>query len=165
MFDDDWEASRFLYPRQGAAAGSRPPITLLVISVGHSIIFDPAKEELAVAETALAVSVSEVRRQNGAGNMDVDSSGRELRLLSLRTVDPPSRLTPPGVPDSANVATCGVAQGQTQQSSQGKLEEGLWKAPLGGTKFGVLNGIIQAVLEERGVAHDILDGLEAIDLA
>ncbi|KAM4059261.1 3' exoribonuclease family protein [Hirsutella rhossiliensis] len=146
MFDDDWEASRFLYPRQGAAAGSRPPVTLLVISVGDSIIFDPAKEELAVADTALAVSVS------------------ELRLLSLRTVDPPSRLTPPGVPDSANVATNGAAQAQAH-SAEGQPEEGVWKAPLGGTKFGVLNGIIQAVLDKGGVTHEVLDGLEAIDLA
>ncbi|KJZ71997.1 hypothetical protein HIM_08558 [Hirsutella minnesotensis 3608] len=86
MFVDDWEASQFLYPREGAAAGSRPPITLLVIAVGDNIIFDPAKEELAVADTALAVSVSEVRSRKGARDMDVDS-GRELRLLSLRTID------------------------------------------------------------------------------
>lgn len=162
MFDDDWEASPYLYPRQGAAAGSRPPITLLVIAVGDSIIFDPAKEELAVAETALAVSVSEVRQEGEPGHMDVDSSGRDLRLLSLRTVDPPSRLTPPGVPDSANVATSGAAQGH--QGVNDRPEEGVWKAPLGGTKFGIINGIIQAVMDKAGVAHEVLDGLEAIDL-
>lgn len=167
MFDDDWEASTFLYPREGVSTGSRPPITLLVVAVGDSIIFDPAREELAVAESALAVSVSEVRTQKKQGAMDVDS-GRELRLLSMRTVDPPSRLTPPGVPNSANVATTGApaASQQTQQQKlDGRPEEGVWKAPLGGTKFGVLDGIIQAVLGQGSVAHEVLDGLEGVELA
>ncbi|POR37099.1 Exosome complex component RRP42 [Tolypocladium paradoxum] len=167
MFYDDWEASTFLYPREGVWTGSRPPITLLVVAVGDNIIFDPAKEELAVAESALAVSVSEVRTQKNQGAMDVDS-GRELRLLSMRTVDPPSRLTPPGVPNSANVATTSApaASQQTQhQKLDGQPEDGVWKAPLGGTKFGVLDGIIQAVLEQGSVAHEVLDGLEGVELA
>lgn len=166
MFDDDWEASRFLYPRQGAAAGSRPPLTFLVVAVGDSILFDPAKEELAVADAALAVSVSEVRRRRAAGGIDVDAdSGRKLRLLSLRTVDPPSRMTPPGVPDSAKVATSGAGPAKPQQGRAGAPpEEGVWRAPLGGTKFAVLDAIIQAVLEPGGPAHEVLDGLEAIDL-
>jgi exosome complex component RRP42 len=186
MFDDDWEASTFLYPREGASqgridgdeegSGSRPPITLLIVAVGDNIIFDPAKEELAVAETALAVSVSEVRRErdSGAGAMDVDSA-RELRLLAVRTVDPPSRLTPPGVPNSANasITAAGAAPGtpqskQQQQQPRAKVEEvpqeGVWKAPLGGTKFEVLDGIIQAALEKGGVADEVLDALEGVDL-
>ncbi|RSL66265.1 hypothetical protein CEP54_003806 [Fusarium duplospermum] len=158
MFDDDWEASTFLYPREGTgAAGSRPPITLLVVAVGDNTIFDPAKEELAVAETALAVSVAEVRRVKTQGDMEVDSTGRQLRLLSIRTVDPPSRLTPPGVPHTTN--TNGTKQGGDAQNT-----EGVWKAPLGGTKFGVMDGIIQAVLEKGGVADDVLDGLEGVEL-
>ncbi|KAJ4142653.1 Exosome complex component rrp42 [Fusarium falciforme] len=158
MFDDDWEASTFLYPREGAgAAGSRPPITLLVVAVGDNTIFDPAKEELAVAETALAVSVAEVRRVKTAGDMEVDSTGRQLRLLSIRTVDPPSRLTPPGVPHTTNT-------NGTKQAGDAQSTEGVWKAPLGGTKFGVMDGIIQAVLEKGGVADDVLDGLEGVEL-
>ncbi|KAM5345788.1 hypothetical protein ACJ41O_011649 [Fusarium nematophilum] len=158
MFDDDWETSTYLYPQEGAdAAGSRPAITLLVVAIGDNVIFDPAKEELAVAETALAVSVAEVRRAKAEGDMDVDSSsGRELRLLSIRTVDPPSRLTPPGVPHTTN--SSGGQNGDTQST------EGVWKAPLGGTKFGVIDGIIQAVLEKGGVAEEVLDGLEGVDL-
>ncbi|KAF4428374.1 hypothetical protein F53441_14043 [Fusarium austroafricanum] len=155
MFDD-WEASTFLYPREGAdAAGSRPPITLLVVAIGDNTIFDPAKEELAVAETALAVSVSEVRRVKTEDDMEVDKKSRELKLLSIRTIDPPSRLTPPGVPHTTN----GTAQkGDTQTA------EGVWKAPLGGTKFGVMDGIIQAVMEKGGVADDVLEGLEGVEL-
>lgn len=153
MFDDDWEASTFLYAHD--AADTRPPITLLVVTVGDNVIFDPAKEELAVAETALAVSVSEVKGQR-AGD-----KGRDLRLLSLRTVDPPSRLTPPGVPNTMNTATGGTAQ----LKMDGRPEEGVWKAPLGGTKFGVLDGIVQAVLEKGGVADEVLQGLDGVDLA
>lgn len=167
MFDDDWEVSTFLYPKEGAQTGSRPPITLLVAAVGSNVIFDPAKEELAVADAALAVSVSEVRTEKSAGQMDVDSD-RKLRLLSMRTVDPPSRLTPPGVPNSENVATTGAAavgaSQQKQQTINGAAANGVWKAPLGGTKFGVLDNIIQAVLQKRGVADEVLDGLEAVDL-
>lgn len=167
MFDDDWEASTFLYPHEGIAAGSRPPITLLVVAVGDNVIFDPAKEELAVAETALAVSVAEVRKERSKGDMEIDS-GRELRLLSIRTVDPPSRLTPPGVANAVNVATSGTPAKQSQQQQQemdGQPPEGVWKAPLGGTKFGVLDGIIQAVLDKGGIADEVLDGLEGVELA
>ncbi|KAJ4269559.1 Exosome complex component rrp42 [Fusarium torreyae] len=158
MFDDDWEASTFLYPREGAGAkGSRPPITLLVVAIGDNTIFDPAKEELAVAETALAVSVAEVRKVKAEGDMEVDKNSRELKLLSIRTVDPPSRLTPPGVPHTTNNTGA-------QQKGDAQTAEGVWKAPLGGTKFGVMDGIIQAVLEKGGVADDVLDGLEGVEL-
>lgn len=170
MFDDDWEASTFLFPRDGATTG-RPPVTLLVIVVGDNIIFDPSKEELAVAETALAVSVAEVRRGDAStGDMEVDSKTRELKLLSIRMIDPPSRLTPPGVPNGTGTAD---GNGQSVPSKQQQIQEqrsnpdgevGVWKAPLGGTKFAVLDGIIQAVLEKGGVAHDVLDGLEGVDL-
>lgn len=169
MFDDDWEASPFLYPRQGAAAGSRPPITLLVVAVGDSILFDPSKEELAVADSALAVSLCEVRTQKADESMEVDS-GRELRLVSMRTVDPPSRLTPPGVPSTGNLAASGTFDPSSQKKQQQQRveefpQEGVWKAPLGGTRFAVLDSIIQAVLEKGGVADEVLDGLEGVDLS
>ncbi|KFG81753.1 putative 3' exoribonuclease family protein (Rrp42) [Metarhizium anisopliae] len=165
MFDDDWESSTYLYPRDRASTGFRPPITLLVIGVGDNIIFDPSKEELAVAETALAVSVGEVREETKPGGMNVDSR-RELRLLSMRTVDPPSRLTPPGVPNSINVAANGASAGSTtkQQADGHQAVQGVWKAPLGGSKFSVMNSIVEAVLEKGGVADEILDGLESVDL-
>lgn len=172
MFDDDWEASTFLFPRDGALTG-RPPITLLVIVIGDNIIFDPSKEELAVAETALAVSVAEVRRggsDSKAEGMEVDAKARQLKLLSIRMIDPPSRLTPPGVPNGTGA---GDGTGQGVPSKQQQIQEqrsnpdgevGVWKAPLGGTKFAVLDGIIQAVLEKDGVSHEVLDGLEGVEL-
>ncbi|TWU78979.1 hypothetical protein ED733_008224 [Metarhizium rileyi] len=166
MFDDDWESSTYLYSRGRAAAGSRPPITLLVVCVGDNVIFDPSKEELAVAETALAVSVGELREGDGSRGVPVESR-RELRLLSMRTIDPPSRLTPPGMPNAANVATNGasaVSAAKQQQADNHQTVEGVWKAPLGGTKFNVMEGIIEAVLEKGGVVDEVLDGLEGVDL-
>ena len=74
----------------------RPPITLLVISVGENVIFDPNREEIAVADAVLAISVT---RDSDAGN---------LKLLSIRTVDPPSRLTQPAVANSENVNMLGA---------------------------------------------------------
>ncbi|KAJ6783154.1 hypothetical protein PWT90_01452 [Aphanocladium album] len=181
MFDDDWDASTFLYPRGGGGDGgapsthgskptSRPPITLLVVAVGDNVIFDPAKEELAVAETALAVSVAEVQRQSSSGGDKRDSSqggSRQLRLLSMRTVDPPSRLTPPGVPHTAGTVAGSVVKdaAAAAASGTGGPVAGVWKAPLGGTKFGVVDAIIQAVLEKGGVADEVLDGLEDVELA
>ena len=168
MFDDDWEASRFLYPR--GESGSRPPITLLVVAVGDNVIFDPSGEELAVAESALAVSVAEARGEK-AGDMDVDGGARKLRLLSVRMVDPPSRLTPPGMPNGMNVGTGSAPASKDQQKQQQhqvagqESVEGVWNPPLGGTKFAVIDGIIQAVLEKGGVADEVLDGLEGVELA
>ncbi|KAK2044357.1 exoribonuclease family protein [Colletotrichum somersetense] len=170
MFDDDWEASTFLYPRDGSApvTGSRPPITLLVIAVGGNIIFDPAREELAVAESALAVSVAEERTAaSSAGGMDVD--GRQLKLLAVRTVDPPSRLTAPGVPNSANPAT-GLAGTPSKAppappAGEDKAAEGVWRPPIGGTKLHVLEGMISKVLEKGGIADEVLEGIAAVDLA
>lgn len=43
-----------LYPGAGEAL---PPITLLVLSVGGNVFFDPTREELAVGDVILAVSV------------------------------------------------------------------------------------------------------------
>ncbi|KAL3300492.1 rRNA processing protein [Colletotrichum asianum] len=172
MFDDDWEASKFLYPRDvGGVSTTRPPITLLVIAVGGNIIFDPAREELAVAESALAVSVAEERRATdaGAGGMEVDGAGRELKLLAVRTVDPPSRLTAPGVLNSNNPAT-GLAgtpskQPPTPPPADGQAAEGVWKPSIGGTKLNVLESMIAKVLEKGGIADEVLDGVAGVDLS
>lgn len=167
MFDDDWQAAPFLYPR--SSGGTRPPITLLVVAIGGNIIFDPAKEELAVAESALAVSVSEVLAQKAAEAQ----AGRTLRLLSVRTIDPPSRLTSPGVVNSENPATgtAGVAApGKKEPGVAGASDgaqintAGVWRPPLGGTKFAVLDSMIAKVLEKGGVADEVLDGLAGVDL-
>jgi exosome complex component RRP42 len=171
LFDDDWAASEYLYSREAGKALSRPPLTLLVMAVGNNIIFDPAKEELAVADVALAVSVGEAVSRGKEG-MDVEG-GRGLRLLSVRTIDPPSRLTPPGVPNATNSAYGSAAAVAGKQKQQNQPEgrtleteqvEGVWKAPRGGAKALVMASLVDKVLEKGGVADELFDALEAVDL-
>jgi exosome complex component RRP42 len=166
LFDDDWEASVYLYPRNGEASHTRPPVTLLVMAVKDNIIFDPSKEELAVAEVVLAVSIGE-RSQGGKGSMDVDSEKtRDLRLLAVRTIDPPSRLTAPGIPNTLNTATGGTAPTTEQSTSQRETaqEEGVWQPPRGGAKRKLIATMIQKVLEHGGLAEEVLDGLDGVEL-
>ncbi|KAJ9132603.1 Exosome complex component RRP42 [Pleurostoma richardsiae] len=173
LFDDDWDVSPYLYPQEGGALAARPPVTLLVMAVGSNIIFDPAKEELAVADVALAVSVGEEAGgaaasggESDAMDVDAEQGGRRLRLLSIRTVDPPSRLTPPGVPNAANAAAGGTAQSKQPEARTLETEavEGVWKPPRGGARISVLAAMVQKVLEKGGVADEVLDGLEAVEL-
>ena len=53
VFDDDWGNALPLYPVDKIP----PPITLLVVNVGENIFFDPTREELAVGDVVLAVSI------------------------------------------------------------------------------------------------------------
>ncbi|KAJ4417308.1 Exosome complex component rrp42 [Gnomoniopsis sp. IMI 355080] len=169
LFDDDWDSSTYLYPQKGGVALSRPPVTLLVMAVGNNIIFDPAKEELGVADVALAISVADAASsKDGKDAMEVDGPAkRNLRLLSIRTIDPPSRLTPPGVPRAADAANSGL-NGEAKQADPRIAEtgsvEGVWKAPRGGAKVAIIGAMIQKALEAGGVADDVLDGLKAVEL-
>ncbi|KAK0747559.1 ribosomal protein S5 domain 2-type protein [Apiosordaria backusii] len=188
FFDDDWAAAPYLYPRDPSnkqKVVERPPVTLLVMAVGGNIIFDPSKEELAVADVALAVSIgddaSTAQQIQGGDKMDVDSfshgsgSGRNLKLLSIRTVDPPSRLTPPGVANAANsayghaqVVSSAGAGGNSQKmpearQTESEAVEGVWKPPRGGAKAIVMGALVQKVLIRGGVADEVLDALEGVD--
>ncbi|KAI1287213.1 hypothetical protein F5Y03DRAFT_124030 [Xylaria venustula] len=190
MFDDDWAASQFIYARSTSTSSStisnasRPPITLLVMAVGDNIIFDPSKEELAVADCALAVSVGEnadAERDDAGVAMDMDvdaeakTGARALRLLSVRTIDPPSRLTAPGVPNSVNAAAWGQGAVLTAGAAAAKdtglraVEtgdvEGVWKAPRGGSKITVISTMVAKILERGGVADEVLEGLDGVELA
>jgi exosome complex component RRP42 len=143
------------------------------MAVGNNIIFDPAKEELSVADVVLAVSVGEVSNTSSKERddaMDVDSvgsGGRSLRLLSVRTIDPPSRVTTPGVPNASNIAYgAGTTQKQLEaRAAETKAVEGVWKAPRGGAKASVMAALVQKVLVKGGVADEVLDGLDAVELA
>lgn len=143
-----------------------------MISVGENIIFDPSKEELAVAETVLAISVAEsapTSSETAEGDaMDVDGAApqsRNISLLAVRTIDPPSRLTPPGVPNFLNTATGGSADAVASDGVKGEEEmEGVWRARRGGAKRAVVKAIIARVLEKGGVAEEVLDGLDGVEL-
>ncbi|KAL3496025.1 ribosomal protein S5 domain 2-type protein [Aspergillus germanicus] len=169
FFDDDWDAAEYLYPRakststKPSISGSisvhkvRPPVTLLVVSVAENIIFDPSREEIAVADAVLAISVTH----------DTDS-GR-LKLLSIRTIDPPSRLTQPGVPNSENVATLGSTAAAEESvivnPSTGEEEvPGVWRPRRGGVKRATIAKMVKMVLEKGGVGEEVLEGLEGVEV-
>lgn len=154
MFDDDWEASGHLYPVDSSNVRSdRPPITLLVITVGANVIFDPSKEELAVAEAVIAISVG------------FPTNSSQPKVLTMRTIDPPSRLTPPGIPNSINTATGGatVTHEEAIAAREGADEQGVWAPPRGGLKRGLTGVIIKAVLGPGGVAQEVMDGLNSVE--
>ncbi|KAK5019600.1 ribosomal protein S5 domain 2-type protein [Cryomyces antarcticus] len=162
LFDDDWDASAYLYPRDSAGKRlDRPPVTLLVMAVGDNIIFDPTTEELAVAEAVLAVSVGD-----STSSPKAPSAPSNLRLLSIRTIDPPSRLTPPGVANSMNTATGGNAPASSQDAvaqREGMEQQGVWNPPRGGMRRGLIGKMIKTVVEKGGVAEEVLDGLAAVE--
>ncbi|MCJ1259417.1 hypothetical protein MMC24_007254 [Lignoscripta atroalba] len=184
LFNDDWDASTPLYPRPSTSSSStsttppqhqthhptRPPITLLVMAVGPNILFDPSREELAVADAVLAVSFAGTApSSSGTSSLSTDadsSSSRDpLRLLSIRTIDPPSRLTAPGVPDSMNTATGGSAGvGQVGREEGMDQQEGVWRPPRGGMKRGLVGMVVKMVLEKGGVGEEVLEGLRGVDI-
>ena len=75
LFDDDWDASLPLYPAASAAVGDVPAITLLVTAVGENVFFDPTREEIAVADCVLAVSVDFDGRVVGLRTLESGSMG------------------------------------------------------------------------------------------
>ncbi|OBT96757.1 hypothetical protein VE01_04201 [Pseudogymnoascus verrucosus] len=164
LFNDDWDAAVPLYPRHTST--SRPPVTILVIAVGENVLFDPSKEELAVADAVLAVSVADRSTTSDEGG-DVDMQGaggegrkRDIRLLSARTIDPPARLTPPGVPNYLNTATGGDAAAKVETGG----EEGVWSARRGGTGREMVKRMVGRVLSS-GVVEEVLDGLEGVEVS
>lgn len=167
FFDDDWDAAVHLYPRHPATATAteavgqnipHPPVTLLVMTAGENIIFDPTREELAVAEGVLAISVAAATADKGG-----DKTG--MRLLAIRTIDPPSRLTPPGVPDTENSTTGTETRGAQGSAKENvKKEGGVWTPPRGGITRQTIGRIIKMVLEKGGVAEEVMAGLEGVDV-
>ena len=149
LVDDDWEASTFLYLREGRKRKGKermeeegglswPPITLLVMLVDANIIFDPSREELAVADTILAVSV-------GSGSKE-----SPLRILAIRTIETPARDTMKGAPNSGEVG-------------DGEETPGVWQPRVGGVKRTALKQVVHTIVGDNGnggVAREVLDGLE-----
>ncbi|KAH9823690.1 Exosome complex component RRP42 [Teratosphaeria destructans] len=151
LFNDDWDASTHLYPRPSA----KPPVTLLVMSAGPNILFDPSPDELAVADAVLAISVAA-------------SPSPPLRILAIRTIDPPSRLTAAGVPDVLNTTT-GSYGAQTlsaaevlaiKETDQGRS---VWRPPRGGVGRALLARMVKMVVERGGVGEDILQSLGGVE--
>ncbi|KAJ6049819.1 hypothetical protein N7460_002745 [Penicillium canescens] len=165
FFDDDWAAAEYLYPRITNKSAKhtptaqshpvRPPVTLLVISVGENIIFDPNREEIAVADAVLAISVTRT------GDSDT------LKLLSIRTIDPPSRLTQSGIPNSENVNMLGATAPSDDPAllnpATGEEEVSrVWRPRRGGVKRSVIARMVKTVLEKGVLGRRFLKGLRVL---
>ena len=131
LADDDWMASTYLYPKSGNA---KPPVTLLIVTVGENILFDPSHEELKVADSVIAISIG------------ASETGGAFRMLALRMIDTPARDTMKGVPKA------GVAE-------EGVEVPGVWKPRVGGIKRAALKNVVKAVLT-GGVAEEVVKGLD-----
>ena len=126
------------------------------MSVGENIIFDPSKEELAVADSVLAISCA---AQTTLG------SDAPLKMIALRTVDPPSRLTSAGVPNTMNTTAGGTALSATEALALREKDQGqtVWRPPRGGVRRGVVTKMIKMVVESGGVGQEVLDGLAGVE--
>ncbi|KAM0723290.1 hypothetical protein Q7P37_001491 [Cladosporium fusiforme] len=160
LFNDDWEASTHLYSRQKSPTQilAKPPITLLVTTVGPNIFFDPSRDELAVAETVLAISAAHTSAQTS------ESSG--LKVVSMRTIDPPSRLTAAGVPrdvNSASGAAATASAGEVLAAREKDEGRGVWRAPRGGVRRGVITEVVKMLVAKGGVGEEVLGGLEGVE--
>ncbi|KAL8644208.1 MAG: hypothetical protein Q9226_007881 [Calogaya cf. arnoldii] len=140
LFNDDWDAAEPLYPSSDSDRGSKPPFTLLVISVGDNIFFDPSREELAVADAVCAVTVGTIDAAVSTGKRKEGTP--KLRLLSLRTIDPPARLA------------------AAASNTEGEDDQGAWRPPRGGMKRAVVGKMVKMVLEVGGVGEEVMTGLE-----
>jgi exosome complex component RRP42 len=148
LFNDDWEASGYLYPKSSTNdRTSRPTITLLVITVRENILFDPSIEELAVADAVVAVSV-------GASK----DGGKGFQVFAIRTIDPPSRLTTPGIPNSLNNASAVATDDYLAREAISEV--GVWNPPRGGLKRALIAQIMKEIISPNGVARDIMEALE-----
>ncbi|KZZ95173.1 3' exoribonuclease [Ascosphaera apis ARSEF 7405] len=190
MFDDDWAAAEWLYPRPASTTTTsklrskqsipfRPPVTLLVVSVGENVIFDPTQDEISVADAVFAISVVSDTSLPTTGQGQ-EQERAPLKLISIRTIDPPARMTNHGVLNSENPAFPNVSQGGEEKGTLAlgtgagvtvmKSEEskavvdGVWKPRTGGVKRGVISRIVKMVVKKGGVGEEVLRGLEMVDV-
>lgn len=155
LFNDDWEAATFLFTRESsgaaASANSKPPVTLLVMTVGKNVLFDPSREELAVADAVVAISAAQGK----------DGS---LKMVALRTIDPPSRLTAAGVPNSMNSTAGGsVSAEEALKLRERDAGQTVWRPPRGGIGRSLMTQMIKAVIEKDGVGQEVMDGLQTVE--
>jgi exosome complex component RRP42 len=122
--------------------------------VGNNILFDPSKEELAVAESIIAVSIGFPNMANGKNDCG--------RILSVRSIDSPARLTPPGIPNSVNTTT--ASQQFTMQdvitARESFSDQGVWNPPRGGLPRSLVKRIMASIFGPGGIIQDIITGLD-----
>lgn len=150
LFDDDWEASTYLCTN-ARATGFVPPITLLAVTVGSNVFFDPTREEIMVADSLYAISVA------------VDENSGAHTLVSMQSLDAPSRTSPLGIPASMSASGDGTRAKHDDiiAAREANDDETVWTPPRGGLKPQLLSTILKKTLGPGGVAEEILASLSA----
>ena len=145
-FDDDWDAAVPLYPKLSrkkpdsiADHCPKPPMSIMVASVGSNLFFDPSREELTVADAVIVVTV--------AAQAESDMGAE---VLGIRTLDPPAALT-----TSSSAALGG-------EPGFGKVDdgEGIWKPKRGGINRDAIARTIDLCSKKGGVGEEVLQALE-----
>lgn len=91
---------------------------------------------------------------------------KNLKLLAIRAIDPPSRHTPPGISIAVNsqsgeaVQDAEVAFASRELAAAGA---GVWRPSRGGMKRDVLKSVIRAVLERGGVTEEAMAALVNVE--
>lgn len=104
LFGDDWAAALPLYPAADAAAAEQPAanaadlpaVTLLAAAVAANVLFDPTRDEMAVADCVLAISVAPDGCVVGLRTLDGGAAGeggvgRRLVASVVRQCGPVAR--------------------------------------------------------------------------
>ena len=189
LFNDDWAAAVPLYPQQqqqpqqpaisssssfssSSSNSSKPPITLLLTSHGPTtILFDPSASEIAVADTVLAItitstsssSLSDLSAPQGRGGAEEETA---IQLLSLRTLDAPSRLTasdPKTFLENGDSNTNNTGDGNTTLDTSQEIgvgnNDGMWRSSKGGVSRKVLKRMVDMCTRRGGVGEEVLKGL------
>jgi exosome complex component RRP42 len=136
----------------------------------NTILFDPSKEELAVADAVVAISITSASSPSAGGTT------APFKVIALRTIDPPSRLTAAGVlnttaaaPSTSAAAASGAAAAVIPPDRAAALREldagrTVWRPSRGGLSRAVLARMIKAVVEKGGVGEEVLGGLEGVEV-
>ena len=146
LFNDDWDAALPLYPpsnrKEKTVLGylqPKPPVTLLVVSLGTNVFFDPSREELAVADSVIAVTL-------------ISTMNAGLKVLAIRTIDPPARHSISSSPTLGGEPGFSLAQDE---------QEGMWTSRKGGMKRALLGKIVELCTQPDGVGQQVLAALDA----
>jgi exosome complex component RRP42 len=129
------------------------------MTIGPNILFDPSTEELAVADAVLALSL----REDSNSNSNPDHP--RLHPIALRTIDPPSRLTAPGVSHAAH-ATAPTTTTTADVLAARETDAGFttWRPPRGGLDRALVPRILKAVVGAGGVGWEVLEGLRGVEV-
>lgn len=84
----------------------------------------------------------------------------------MRAVDPPSRLTPPGVPNTMNTATGGTAPATAQEAlamRESADADSVWRPPRGGMRRALVSRMVKMVVGKGGVGEEVMEGLMGVE--